>query len=180
MISFFEMFKNGRTSSTLRFSAETRFHRSPVTLRTSFVIGRDRGAGGALTQLKTVVRLGLCGRVGPGSQRVSWIHETGLNCLFERVLCDATMEGIYVATAPNPVSQRLFMRELRKAMRFPIALPAFVWMVRLGAPLLMGTDAELALYGRYLVSHRLRDEGFEFRYPDIRAALADFCSSAAR
>ena len=60
----------------------------------------------------------------------------------------------------------------------PIGLPAFVWMVRLGAPLLMRTDPELALYGRYLISARLRDEGFDFRFPELSGALADLFSSS--
>jgi hypothetical protein len=104
---------------------------------------------------------------------MSWIHERDMNRLFERALTDTTMEGAYIATAPNPVSQREFMRELRKAMRVPVGLPAFGWMVRLGAPLLMSTDPELALYGRYLVSKRLREEGFEFKFPTLPEALAD-------
>jgi hypothetical protein len=54
----------------------------PVILRTSFVLGRDRGAGsGALARLRMLVRLGLGGTVGPGTQGMSWIHETDLNRL---------------------------------------------------------------------------------------------------
>jgi NAD dependent epimerase/dehydratase family enzyme len=50
-----------------------------VVLRTSFVIGRDRGAGGgALARLRMLVRLGLGGRVGSGTQGMSWIHETDM------------------------------------------------------------------------------------------------------
>jgi len=37
-------------------------------------------------------------------------------------------------------------------------------MVRAAAPLLR-TDPELALFGRYCVSRRLREEGFEFSFP---------------
>jgi uncharacterized protein len=83
------------------------------------------------------------------------------------------MQGPYIATAPNPVSQTEFMRELRRAMRVPIGLPAFAWMVRLGAPLLLRTDPDLALYGRYLISTRLRDEGFVFKFPHLHNAHAD-------
>lgn len=55
-----------------------------VILRTSFVIGRDRGAGGgALARLRAVVRLGLGGRVGSGTQGMSWLHETDMNRLFD-------------------------------------------------------------------------------------------------
>src|SRR5205823_3821208 len=39
------------------------------------------------------------------------------------------MQGTYIATAPNPVSQIEFMRELRRAMHVPIGLPAASWMV---------------------------------------------------
>lgn len=146
----------------------------PVVLRTSFVIGRDRGAGGsALARLRTVVRLGLGGRVGSGTQGMSWIHERDMNRLFERALTDEGMRGAYIASAPDPVAQRDFMRSLRRAMGMPIGLPAFAWMVRIGAPLVMKTDPELALYGRYVISTRLRDEGFDFEFPELDAALRD-------
>jgi uncharacterized protein len=141
-----------------------------VILRTSFVIGRD---GGALARLKSLVRFGLGGTVGTGTQGMSWIHELDMNRLFERALNDPQMHGAYIASSPNPVSQRDFMRELRRVMRMPIGLPAMEWMVRLGAPLVMRTDPELALYGRYVVSKRLAEMGFEFRFPKLSAALED-------
>lgn len=116
-------------------------------------------------------RCGLGGKVGHGRQGISWIHETDMNRLFERALTDSTMSGAYLATAPNPVSNADFMRELRGAMGMPFGLPAFGWMVRIGARIVLRTDPELALYGRYCVSRRLRDEGFEFQYADVRSAL---------
>jgi uncharacterized protein (TIGR01777 family) len=145
-----------------------------VILRTSFVLGRDRGAGsGALRKLRMLARLGLGGKVGSGKQGMSWIHEADLNRLFERALTDPVMHGPYIASSPNPVSQQTFMRELRGAMGVPIGLPAFSWMVRIGAPWLFLTDPELALYGRYVVSRRLQDEQFEFRFPQLADALKD-------
>jgi uncharacterized protein (TIGR01777 family) len=102
--------------------AETR----GVVLRTSFVLGRS---GGALPRLGLLARLGLGGRVGHGRQGISWIHETDMNRLFVRTLTDSTMSGAYLATAPMPVSNAEFMRELRRAMGMPLGLPAFGWMV---------------------------------------------------
>lgn len=151
-----------------------------VILRTSFVIGRNRGAGGgALARLLTLVRFGLGGTVGSGTQGMSWIHETDLNRLFERALTDHAMQGPFIASSPNPVSQREFMRTLRRVVGMPIGLPAFAWMVRIGAPLLMRTDPELALYGRYVVSKRLRDAGFTFtfQFPHLEEALFDLLKS---
>ena len=156
------------------FRASVMPSQRPVILRTSFVIGRDRGAGGgALARLRTLVRLGLGGKVGSGTQGMSWIHETDMNRLFERALTDPEMQGAYIASSPNPVAQEIFMRTLRRAVGMPIGLPAFSWMVRIGAPLLMRTDPDLALYGRYVVSKRLHDEHFEFRFPELSEALFD-------
>ena len=145
-----------------------------VILRTSFVIGRNEGSGGgALSRLLTLVRLGLGGTVGSGQQGMSWIHETDMNRLFERALTDDAMTGAYIASSPNPVNQREFMRTLRSVVGMPIGLPAFTWMVRIGAPLLMHTDPELALYGRYVISKRLKEEGFEFSFPKLSEALSN-------
>jgi len=141
-----------------------------VILRTSFVLGRG---GGALRRLERLARWGLGGRVGHGRQGVSWIHELDMNRLFERAIEHSSMQGAYIATAPNPVSNAEFMRELRRAVGMPIGLPSPAWLVRLAAPLLMGTDPELAIYGRYCVSRRLHEEGFEFRFPTLREALAE-------
>lgn len=148
-----------------------------VIMRTSFVVGRDRGAGaGALGTLGWIAKLGLGGKVGKGTQGMSWIHEHDLNALFAEAITNDSMSGIYIASAPHPVSQMDFMRTLRKVIRMPIGLPAFEWMVRLGAPLVFGTDPELALYGRYVVSKRLAEEGFTFKYPELESALKDLHS----
>lgn len=143
-----------------------------VILRTSFVIGRDVGAGGgAMTTLSFVAKIGLGGRVGSGTQGLSWIHETDLNNMISRAILDESMEGVFIASSPNPVAQVDFMRTLRKVIGMPIGLPAFEWMVRIGAPLVLRTDPELALYGRYVVSKRLAEAGFGFQYPELEPAL---------
>ena len=148
-----------------------------VVLRTSFVLGRNRGAGGgALATLGMLARFGLGGKVGSGTQGMSWIHEADMNQLFERALTDSTMQGTYIASSPNPVSQVEFMRELRRDVGMPIGLPAFAWMVRIGAYWLFRTDPELALYGRYVVSKRLKDEGFVFQMPLLRGAFDELQS----
>jgi uncharacterized protein len=141
-----------------------------VVLRTSFVLGRR---GGALPKLATVTRLFLGGRVGHGRQGISWIHEEDMNRLCARALDDASFGGVYVATAPEPVSNTAFMRALRAALGRPFGLPAPAFLVRLGAPLVLRTDPELALYGRYCRSRRLAEAGFEFEFPEVGAALRD-------
>ncbi|MFG0306272.1 MAG: epimerase [Phycisphaerales bacterium JB040] len=143
-----------------------------VVLRTSFVLGKR---GGAFPMLKRLARLGLGGRVGRGTQGVSWLHERDMDRLFERGLTDASMQGMYIATAPEPVGYTEFMRTLRRVVGMPIGLPGPAWGVRLAAATVLRTDPELVLYGRRLVSKRLEDEGFEFEYGGLEAALRELC-----
>jgi uncharacterized protein (TIGR01777 family) len=145
-----------------------------VIMRTSFVIGHDRGAGGgALEALGFIAKWGLGGKVASGTQGMSWIHEDDINAIFARAIDDESMSGAYIVSSPNPKSQAVFMRTLRKVIRMPIGLPAFEWMVRIGAPLFMRTDPELVLYGRYVIPKRLVDEGFSFRFAELEPALTD-------
>jgi uncharacterized protein len=151
-----------------------------VVLRTGFVLGRDEGAGGgAFSRLKFLTRLCLGGRIGSGKQGMSWIHETDMNRIFERAITSDAMHGPYIASSPNPVPQSEFTRELRRALHVPIGLPAMEWMVRIGAPLLMRTDPELAIYGRFVSPKRLLDEGFPFDFPDLSGALRDITGRPA-
>ena len=145
-----------------------------VIMRTSFVIGRDRGGGGgALATLRLITKLGLGGKVGKGKQGMSWIHEDDLNQIFTRAIHEDSMSGVYIVSSPQPKSQADFMRVLRRTIGMPIGLPAFEWMVRIGAPLFLNTDPELVIYGRYVVPARLLDDGFEFQFADLTEALKD-------
>tara|TARA_A100000171_G_scaffold52541_1_gene71454 strand:- start:36 stop:953 length:918 start_codon:yes stop_codon:yes gene_type:complete len=145
-----------------------------VRLRASFVIGRN---GGALTSLKSIVNLGLGGKVGNGKQGMSWIHEFDLNNLIYEVITNDKYNGFYIASAPNPVSNRKFMKELRKKMNPFIGLSLPPFMIKFGAKYIFKTDPELAIYGRYVKSRRLKDEGFTFKYPDLSQVLENLFRS---
>jgi len=145
-----------------------------VILRTSFVLGKR---GGALPTLERLARFGFGGTIGTGKQGLSWIHERDMTRLMERAIHDETMSGAYIATAPAPVSMREFMRGLRGAVGMPIGIPTPGWMIRLAAPVI-GTDPELALLGRYVVSKRLREGRFEFDFPSLKSAFSDLYKRA--
>lgn len=108
---------------------------------------------------------------------MSWIHETDMSRLIERGLTDLTMCGTYIASAPSPISNAVFMRAVRKYSgglgSLGLGLPTAAWMVRLAAATVMPADPELVLYGRFVVSKRLEAEGFRFDFPEIEGALAN-------
>ena len=141
-----------------------------VVLRTSFVIGKG---GGALAALKRITRLGLGGTAGSGTQGMSWIHEYDMNEVIYQAIIDPDYEGPYIISAPNPVSNRVFMKALRKQVGIPIGLPAPELMIRFGAHFLFRTDPELVLYGRYVLPARLQAQGYRFKFGELEAALKD-------
>jgi NAD dependent epimerase/dehydratase family enzyme len=105
------------------------------------------------------------------------VHDGDLHAMIERALTTESMQGIYVASSPSPVSQAMFMRELRRAAgglgALGLGLPAPAPLVRLGAALVLRTDPDLALYGRYVMPTRLLHEGFAFKHPTLAGALGD-------
>jgi len=141
-----------------------------VRLRTSFVIGKN---GGALATLKKIVKMGLGGKVGDGTQGISWLHEYDMNNLILESIINPDYNGYYIASSPNPVSNNEFMRTLRKKMKMPIGLIAPNFMIRFGSKFIFKTDPELVLYGRYVVPKRLLEQGYKFKFPDLDSALKD-------
>jgi len=88
------------------------------------VVGRDLGAGGgALATFELIARLGLGGKVGKGTQGMSWIHKYDLNILFAKAISIDSMSGVYIVSAPNSVPQAEFMSMLRKVIKMPLGLP---------------------------------------------------------
>ena len=138
-----------------------------VLLRTGFVLGRD---GGALPVLARLTKLFLGGRAGDGKQFISWIHLADLTRLFLDAIERDELSGTFNAVAPNPVTNSEFMRELRRALHRPWSPPAPVWAVKLGARL-MNSEPSLALAGCRATPKRFLEAGFEFRFPELRAAL---------
>jgi len=139
-------------------------------LRTSFVIGRN---GGALKTLKRIVHLRLGGTAGSGEQGMSWIHEFDMNEIIFQAITNPKYKGVIIASSPNPVSNKAFMKLLRKKMKVLIGLPAPEFILRFGAKYIFKTDPELVLYGRYVKSERLPSLGYEFKFPNLGEAFED-------
>ena len=152
------------------FAASTPLTRR-VALRSSMVMSPD--SGGVFDRLLRLVRLGLGGTLGPGSQYVSWIHEADFLRAVEFVMEAEELSGPVNICSPCPVPNRFFMRCLRHAWCSSyIGLPSPAWVLAIGA-LLMGTETELIMKSRRVVPARLSQAGFEFHFPSWRAASQD-------
>ncbi len=147
-------------------------HVRSVVLRSGVVLGRSNGA---FPMLRRFAKLGLGGAAGAGTQGMSWIHEDDMTSILQRAIDDRTMQGTYNACAPNPKSNRAFMRALRKELRMPIGPPAPAFAVRLASRFILKTNPDLALEGQYAIPERIMDAGYEFAYPTLEEALRALC-----
>ena len=138
-----------------------------VALRMAIVLGND---GGVIKPLKNLVRLGLGGKQGSGRQMFSWIHIEDLFSIISFIQQHNEISGVLNAAAPNPISNKIFMQQLRKHMGVKFGLPAPVWLLKAGA-VLIKTETELILKSRWVIPERLSAAGFQFQYPDIDTAL---------
>jgi uncharacterized protein len=136
-------------------------------LRIGFVLGCD---GGALPVLSRLTRWFLGGTVGGGGQFISWIHLADLTRMFMSAIENENLSGAFNATAPDPVTNADFMRELRHALHRPWGLPAPAWAVKFGSRL-MKTEPSLALAGCRVVPARFLEAGFQFQFPDLCGTL---------
>ncbi|MDQ7006373.1 MAG: TIGR01777 family oxidoreductase [Acidobacteriota bacterium] len=134
-----------------------------VRLRIGIVL--ERG-GGALGAMERPFRLGMGGRLGRGRQWWSWIHREDL---VEMILwaLGGQVGGAVNATAPGPVRQGEFARELGRALHRPAWLPAPAFALRI----LTGGFAWELLSSKRVLPRRALEAGFRFRHPELPAAL---------
>jgi uncharacterized protein (TIGR01777 family) len=127
----------------------------------------DRG-GGALAKMLPAFKLGAGGRLGHGRHYFPWIHRDDVVAACRWLLESPTARGAYNLSAPNPVTNAEFTRELGRALRRPAVLP----MPEVALRLLFGDMAELLLASDRMLPQRLLDAGFRFRHPTLERALA--------
>ena len=89
-----------------------------ITLRTGIVLDNDTPA---LDRLRSLARWGLGGRVGPGTQWVSWIHIDDWLAIVRECLdpSGAPMTGVVHATTPHPTRNADLMAALRRSAAGP-------------------------------------------------------------
>ena len=150
-------------------------HTRRVAMRISMVMSPD--SGGVFNVLSGLVRKGLGGTQGPGNQFVAWMHDEDFACACAHLISTPALIGPVNLCAPHPLPNRDFMRDLRRAWRAPIGLPAPRTLLELGA-IFLRTETELILKSRYVVPARLLETGFHFENPIWQQAATDLVRRA--
>lgn len=139
-----------------------------VCLRFGLVLGR----GGALPMMLLPIRLGLGGPLGRGTQWLSWIHLDDLLAaiaFISRAPEPQQMPAEFNLTAPDVVSQQQFSQIAAQLLHRPAGFTTPGWLMNA----LLGEQAQLLTEGQNVAPVRLLAQGFHFRFPNLKAALAD-------
>lgn len=139
-----------------------------VFIRTAIVLARH---GGALDQMLLPFRAGVGGALGSGQQWMSWIHLHDIVNLFIFALENTQIKGALNGSAPQPVRNKDFSRELAKSLGKWLGpnVPA------LALKFLFGELAESLMASNRLSATKVQELGFKFEYEFLTQALDDVC-----
>ena len=123
--------------------------------------------GGALGKMLPVFKIGLGGPIGDGNQWMSWIHRSDLCGLIIKAIVDKQFSGVYNAVAPEPVLMKNFSKTLGRCLKRPDLLPVPGSILKL----LLGDGAKLVLEGQKVISIKLQEKVYKFKYPLLEKAI---------
>jgi len=141
-----------------------------INLRTAVVMSAERG--GAFDQYLRLVRFGVGGRHGNGRQYMSWIHADDFVRVLRFLIERDDIAGVVNLAAPEPLPNAGFLAAIRDAWGTRIGIPAPEWLLRMAA-FIHGTETELLLKSRRVISRRLLDLGFRFQFSSWPDAARD-------
>jgi len=136
-----------------------------IKLRIGFVLGPD---GGALARMIPAFRALAGGKLGSGKQWMPWIHVDDVASMFVHAV-ENNIEGVWNATAPNPVTNKTFTKELAHILGRPAIFP----IPGLALKLAFGELGQHMLDSARVIPEAATAAGFPFRFPDLGAALRD-------
>ncbi len=128
---------------------------------------------GALAKMLPVFKLGLGGRIGSGRQMTSWIAIDEIPLIIEHLI-KGDLSGPVNIVSPSPVSNEEFTMTLARCLNRKVFFP----IPSLGIRFLLGEMGEaLLLSGAAVEPRRLKESGYDFRYPDLETALSQILRS---
>ena len=135
-----------------------------VTTRTGVVLSPD---GGALDKMLPFFKAGIGGPVAGGGQYVPWVHSDDVTGALAAVMENDDARGPVNVCAPEPVTNKELSRTLGRVLRRPAFLP----VPGVAVKALYGEMAHIVITGQRVRPRRLQELGYQFRQPELEAAL---------
>ena len=137
-----------------------------VIPRIGIVLDKNNGA---LPKMITPYKYYFGGRLGNGRQWMSWIHVDDLINLILWSLENENIAGTVNAVSPNPITMSVFSRILAEVLQKPACAPVPAFILKL----LLGEPSILVLGSQKVVPAVALNQGFEFRFQELKTALED-------
>ncbi|HEX3877251.1 MAG TPA: TIGR01777 family oxidoreductase [Bryobacteraceae bacterium] len=139
-----------------------------AAIRTGLVLDPH---GGALQKMLPPFRLGVGGKLGDGRQWLPWIHLDDLVDIYVHAV-ENTVSGPFNGSAPNPVTNTEFTRELGKAVHRPAIFP----VPKLAMHVVFGEMAEVLFDSQRMLPKAAEAAGFRFQFATLGEALRQLLS----
>ena len=125
-------------------------------------------AGGALAKFYLPFNMGVGGEVGDGNQYMSWLAIDDLIGVIHHCLFNEDINGPLNVAAPNPVTNKKFVKTLAKTLKRPSSFN----IPKLAIKGIFGQMGEEVLLSSIRVnSNKLLQSGYKFFYPDLEPAF---------
>ena len=136
-----------------------------VHARFGIVLSKE---GGALGTTLPIFKLGGGGRIGNGRQWWSWVALNDVVGAVVHALTTDSLSGPVNVGSPNPLRNAEYTKVLGRVLNRPTVFPLPAPVARLA----LGQVAdELLLASARMEPARLKETGYEFRYPHLEDAL---------
>lgn len=136
-----------------------------VNMRTGIVLSTE---GGALPQMLPPFKLGLGGYLGSGDQYMSWVTRADAVGIVDHLVHTENLHGPVNVCTPAPVTNGAFTEVLGDVL----GRPTVMWVPAVGVRLMFGQmGEELLLASARVRPEALTESGYEWEYPELRAAL---------
>ena len=125
--------------------------------------------GGALPEIAKPIKNYVGAAFGSGEQWQSWIHIQDLARIFLFAI-ERELHGTFNGVAPNPVTNNKLIKEIAEVLKKPLILPNIpAFMMKL----VLGEMSNILFASQRVSSKKIEEEGFDFDYQNINAALQD-------
>ena len=125
--------------------------------------------GGALAKMLPAFKAGIAGKLGAGTQYMSWIHLEDLTSQILFLMQNKPKGNLFNCVSPSPMTNNEFTKSLGAQLKRPTFFPAPKLLLKTA----LGEMSQLLLASQKVLPKEFMANGYEFSYPSLEQALSE-------